>query len=200
MANVTRGFSGRKRSPSAELPPGQHLTDGFPVLSAGPTPRISRDTWELSVRAGDAVNRSWSWPELMELPSSTINTDIHCVTSWSKLGTHWRGVSMDLLLADVGPEWGYLMAHSYGGYTTNLAVDDLRDGKAWIAYEYDGADLPAEHGGPARLLVPHLYLWKSAKWIRGFVAATEDRPGFWEQNGYHMRGDPWQEQRYSRWW
>jgi DMSO/TMAO reductase YedYZ molybdopterin-dependent catalytic subunit len=200
MAKVTRGFRGRSRERSSQLPPGQHLTNGFPVLSAGPTPSIDRRDWELFVDTGPGGTKRWTWDEFVGLPVSDISTDIHCVTSWSKLGTQWRGVSLDVLLADVGPEWHYVMAHSYGGYTTNLGMDDLRGDRAWIAFEYDGHELRPEHGGPARLLVPHLYFWKSAKWIRGLVMQDEDRPGFWEQNGYHMHGDPWREQRYSRWW
>jgi len=126
-----------------------------------------------------------------------ITTDIHCVTTWSKLGSKWRGVSVDTLFEQVPTSARFVMAHSYGGYTTNLPMEDIRNGKAWIALEYDDLPLEPEHGGPARLLVPHLYLWKSAKWIRGFRLMDADAPGFWEQNGYHMYGDPWKEQRYS---
>lgn len=132
----------------------------------------------------------------MELPVEDVATDIHCVTRWSKLGTSWRGVALDTLFADVETSSEYTMAHSYGGYTTNIPLDDLLDGKAWIAFEFDGEELDPEHGGPARLLVPHLYFWKSAKWIRGLTLMEGDEPGFWEQNGYHLYGDPWQEQRY----
>jgi DMSO/TMAO reductase YedYZ molybdopterin-dependent catalytic subunit len=139
----------------------------------------------------------WSWPELMALPAEPVTADIHCVTRWSKLDTAWRGVSIDTLLADVDTEADYAMAHSYGGYSTNLPLEDLLDGKAWVAYEYDGEDLAPEHGGPARLLVPHLYFWKSAKWVRGIELMLQDSPGFWEQLGYHDYGDPWREQRYQ---
>jgi DMSO/TMAO reductase YedYZ molybdopterin-dependent catalytic subunit len=129
--------------------------------------------------------------------AESITTDIHCVTRWSKLDTAWRGISLDTLLADVETEADYAMAHSYGGYNTNLPLEDLLDGKAWVAFEYDGEQLVPEHGGPARLLIPHLYFWKSAKWVRGIELMLQDSPGFWEQLGYHDYGDPWREQRYQ---
>jgi DMSO/TMAO reductase YedYZ molybdopterin-dependent catalytic subunit len=195
MAIVSRGFGSRRRESDPSLPPGQFLTDDFPVLSAGPTPDIDTRDWQFSIRA-EGSSRSWSWDELTALPAEDVTTDIHCVTRWSKLGTTWRGVSLDTLFADVETSHDYVMAHSYGGYTTNLPLEDLLEHKAWIAYSFDGEPLEPEHGGPARLLVPHLYFWKSAKWIRGLVLQTDDDPGFWEQNGYHLYGDPWREQRY----
>ena len=129
-------------------------------------------------------------------PQDEPTVDLHCVTRWSKLATTWRGVSLDTLLADVETAADFVLIDSYGGYTTNVPLEDLLDGKAWIAHEYDGAPLAAEHGGPARLLVPHLYLWKSAKWVRGLTLSLQDEPGFWETAGYHNYGDPWREQRY----
>jgi DMSO/TMAO reductase YedYZ molybdopterin-dependent catalytic subunit len=197
MGIVSRGFSGRRRDSSQQLPPGQYLTEDFPVLSAGPTPRIPLDSWQFTVTGELGQTHQWSWSELMALPAESITVDIHCVTRWSKLGTAWRGVSLDTLLADVETEADYVMAHSYGGYSTNLPLEDLLDGKAWVAYEYDGEELAPEHGGPARLLVPHLYFWKSAKWVRGIELMVQDSPGFWEQLGYHDYGDPWREQRYQ---
>lgn len=197
MNIITRGFRGRKRDGGRQLPPGQYLTRDFPVLSAGPTPRIPLDTWEFTITTEQGDRHRWSWSELMGLPPESITADIHCVTRWSKLDTVWRGVSLDTLLDKVETEADFAMALSYGGYTTNLPLEDLLDGKAWIAYEYDGEDLAPEHGGPARLLVPHLYLWKSAKWIRGIDLRLQDSPGFWEQLGYHDYGDPWREQRYQ---
>ena len=193
MSPITRGFRRRQAEPpgGTALPPGQYLTLDFPVLSAGPTPHVPLEEWSFSIG-----ERSWSWDEFQNLPSENITVDIHCVTSWSKLGTHWEGVSVDTLLEDVEPG-AYVMAHSYGGYTTNLPLEDLTDGKAWVAYDYEGEPLEAEHGGPARLLVPHLYFWKSAKWVRGFEFMDYDEPGFWESLGYHDRGDPWREQRYQ---
>jgi DMSO/TMAO reductase YedYZ molybdopterin-dependent catalytic subunit len=190
MGIITRGFAGRGRR-DVDLPPGQYLTEDFPVLSAGPTPRVPTDTWQLGVSTESGERRTWSWSELLALPNETVTVDIHCVTKWSKLGTGWRGVRIETLLEDVGTAADYVLAHSYGGYTTNVL-----DEKAWIAYEYDGGPIPAEHGGPARLLVPHLYFWKSAKWVRELQLLLEDEPGFWETAGYHNYGDPWREQRY----
>jgi DMSO/TMAO reductase YedYZ molybdopterin-dependent catalytic subunit len=195
MAVVTRGFTGRGRT-DPKLPPGQYLTEDFPVLSAGPTPRIDLDKWQFTVTTETGQRHSWSWQDLLALPSETPTVDIHCVTKWSKFGTQWQGVSLDTLLADVETTADYVMAHSFGGYTTNLPLQDLMDGQAWVAYRYDGEDLAPQHGGPARLLVPHLYFWKSAKWVNGLEMMTEDSPGFWESAGYHNYGDPWREQRY----
>lgn len=196
MAVISRGFTGRSREHNPELPPGQYLTADFPVLSAGPTPDIDTAGWEFSIRTDDSTLHTWSWDELHALPIEDIDTDIHCVTRWSKFGTSWRGVSLDTLFAGVETSDDYVMAHSYGGYTTNVPLEDLLGGKAWIAFEFDGEPLDPEHGGPARLLVPHLYFWKSAKWIRSLEMMPSDEPGFWEQNGYHLYGDPWLEQRY----
>jgi len=196
MAGFTRGFSGRQREESPELPPGQFLTHDFPVLSAGPTPRVDFDEWEFSITTESGDKHTWDWQAMQALAVDDVMTDIHCVTRWSKLGTSWRGVSLDTLFAEVETGYDYTMAHSYGGYTTNVPLDDLLDGKAWIAFEFDGEPLDPEHGGPARLLIPHLYFWKSAKWIRSIEMTAGDDPGFWEQNGYHLYGDPWQEQRY----
>ena len=196
MGIISRGFSGRSREHNPDLPPGQYLANDFPVLSAGPTPTISTDDWIFSIRTESGEVHAWNWQQIHDLGLEDIHTDIHCVTRWSKLGTSWRGISLDKLFAAVDTKDAYVMAHSYGGYTTNVPLADLLGGKAWIATEYDGAPLDPEHGGPARLLVPHLYFWKSAKWVRGLTMMKNDDPGFWEQNGYHIYGDPWQEQRY----
>jgi len=197
MSFFTRGFEGRRRddAPEGRLPPGQYLTAGFPVLSAGPTPHTRLEEWTFAVEGGAEPVR-WSWNEFRALPSETVTVDIHCVTRWSKLDTTWEGVSMDTLLAEVDHDASYVLAFCDGGYTTNLPLEDVTDGKAWIAYGHDGEPLDPEHGGPARLLVPHLYFWKSAKWVRGLRLLDDDEPGFWESNGYHLRGDPWREQRY----
>jgi DMSO/TMAO reductase YedYZ molybdopterin-dependent catalytic subunit len=197
MGIISRGFSGRSREHNPALPPGQFLTEDFPVLSAGPTPRISTDEWRFTITTEDGARHSWSWAELMGLAIDDVHTDIHCVTRWSKLGTSWRGVSLDTLFAGIDTSYAYTMVHSYGGYTTNVPLADLLGGKAWVAFEFDGEPLAAEHGGPARLLVPHLYFWKSAKWVNGIELRRSDDPGFWEQNGYNTYGDPWLEQRYS---
>lgn len=199
MAFVTRGFHGRQRD-SAEagrLPPGQYLVSGFPVLSAGPTPHTPLTKWSFSIEGEIDTPKHWTWQEFQALPKETITKDIHCVTKWSKFDTVWEGVSLDTLLDGVETAAEYVMAFSDGGYTTNIPLEDLRDGKAWVAYQYNGAPLESEHGGPARLLVPHLYFWKSAKWVRGLRLMIDDEPGFWEMYGYHMYGDPWREQRYS---
>ena len=196
MSIFTRGFSGRGRDNNPDLPPGQYLTEDFPVLSAGPTPEIDTADWQFTITNESGKRYSWTWDQLMALKIDEVGTDIHCVTRWSKLGTSWRGVSLDTLFEEVDTSYEFTMAHSYGGYTTNVPLADLLDGKAWLAFEFDGEPLDPEHGGPARLLVPHLYFWKSAKWIRGLEMLPQDEPGFWEQNGYHMYGDPWQEERY----
>lgn len=199
MSFVTRGFQGRDRDngPSGRVPPGQYATLDFPVLSAGPTPQISTDDWFFTRIGADGKERRWSWSELMELPTESVTVDIHCVTKWSKLDTNWTGISLEHLLADVASRSGHALFTSYGGYTTNLPIEDVTDGKAWIAFEYDGEPLAPEHGGPARLLVPHLYLWKSAKWVNGVRLSETIQPGFWESYGYHIYGDPWREQRYA---
>jgi DMSO/TMAO reductase YedYZ molybdopterin-dependent catalytic subunit len=197
MPIVSRGFHGRRPTEGHRLPPGQYETQDFPVLSSGPTPRISREEWRFTLTTETGEERGWDWAGLMALPSQTPTVDLHCVTKWSKFGTNWRGVSLDVLFEDVETAAGYALVHAYGGYTTNLPLADLLGGRAWLAHSYDGADLAAEHGGPVRLLVPHLYLWKSAKWVRGMRLMPDDEPGFWESVGYHDYGDPWREQRYQ---
>jgi len=200
MSPVYSRFRHRREVPSDKadrLPPGQYLAAGFPVLSAGPTPRTPLSQWTFSIEQGGKTLKSWSWDEIQALPAETVTKDIHCVTRWSKFDTEWRGVSIDTLLGAVEYDAEYAMGFSDGGYTTNLPIEDLTDGKAWLAYSYDGEPLDPEHGGPARLLVPHLYFWKSAKWVRGLRLMDTDEPGFWETYGYHMYGDPWLEQRYS---
>ena len=195
MAIISRGFAGRSREHNPELPPGQYLTEDFPVLSAGPTPELDTAEWKFTVQA-ETGSTSWNWDELHDLGVEDVHTDIHCVTRWSKLATSWRGIPLDAIFDKVETEREFVMEYSYGGYTTNVPLEDLLDGKAWVVSEFEGEPLDPEHGGPARLIVPHLYFWKSAKWIRGLIMKDNDEPGFWEQNGYNMYGDPWQEQRY----
>jgi DMSO/TMAO reductase YedYZ molybdopterin-dependent catalytic subunit len=195
MAVISRGFHGRPRT-EENLPPGQYLTEDFPVLSAGPTPRVDQARWEFAISTESGQRHTWSWPDLLALPSQTPTVDLHCVTKWSKLHTAWTGVSIDTLMENVESVADYALVHSYGGYTTNLPLEDLLDGQAWIVHEFDGEPLAPEHGGPARLLVPHLYLWKSAKWVKEIQLTLQDEPGFWESVGYHNYGDPWREQRY----
>jgi DMSO/TMAO reductase YedYZ molybdopterin-dependent catalytic subunit len=196
---ISRAFRGRRRSPELEgrLPPGQYPTTDFPVLSAGPTPRTRLDQWDFRIDGDVDAPRRWTWAEFQALPRERPTVDIHCVTKWSKFDTVWEGVSIDTLLDGIETSADYLVAHCDGGYTTNLPLEDVTGGKAWIAFGFDGEPLAPEHGGPARLLVPHLYFWKSAKWVRRLELTDDDRPGFWESLGYHNYGDPWQEQRYQ---
>ncbi|MFI5049421.1 MAG: sulfite oxidase-like oxidoreductase [Gaiellales bacterium] len=197
--HISRGFHGRDREGAdpARVPPGQYVTTGFPVLSAGPTPRVALDEWTFSIRGEVDEPRSWSWNELQALPREDITVDIHCVTKWSKLDTDWAGVSIDVLLDGVDTAAEHVLAYCDGGYTTNLPLEDVTGGRAWLAFGYDAEPLDPEHGGPVRLLVPHLYFWKSAKWVRGIELRLDDQPGFWERYGYHNYGDPWREQRYA---
>jgi DMSO/TMAO reductase YedYZ molybdopterin-dependent catalytic subunit len=199
MARVTRGFFGRRRegADSSRVPPGQSVITDFPVLSAGPTPHTPEAEWSFGIDGEVEQSVSWTWREFLGLPREQFTVDIHCVTQWSKLDTRWSGVSIDKLLEGVTPRSEFVTAWSDGGYTTNLALEDMTNGRAWIVYAFDGKSLEAEHGGPARLLVPHLYLWKSAKWVRGLRFTASDQPGFWEGFGYHNHGDPWLEQRYQ---
>jgi DMSO/TMAO reductase YedYZ molybdopterin-dependent catalytic subunit len=201
---VTRGFVGRPRAEGSgdlrsRIPPGQYITKDFPVLSAGPTPRTPLDQWSFSIQGLVKAPVSWTWQEFLALPAQEWTVDISCVTKWTKLDMHWRGVSLDTLLegVELGDRAAFMIAFSDGGYTTNLPLADVLNGQAFVAYEYEGAPLAPEHGGPARLVVPARYFWKSAKWVRGIRLQEEDEPGFWESFGYHNRGDQWREERYS---
>jgi DMSO/TMAO reductase YedYZ molybdopterin-dependent catalytic subunit len=198
MSPIARGFFGRRRDAELgdRLPPGQYTERGFPVLTVGPTPRTPLDEWTFSIRGLAEPERSWTWEEFQALRTETVTKDIHCVTKWSKFDTVWEGVSVDTLLEGVETRGAYVTAFCDGGYTTNLPLADVTGGKAWVAFNFDARPLEPEHGGPARLLVPHLYFWKSAKWVRGLEITEGDEPGFWERNGYHNRGDPWREERY----
>jgi DMSO/TMAO reductase YedYZ molybdopterin-dependent catalytic subunit len=195
---ISRGFGGRRRAEvdPSRVPPGQYVVRDFPVLSAGPTPRTPLEEWTFTIDGAVDTTASWTWEELLALPQETITVDIHCVTKWSKLDTAWTGVSVDTLLEGIDTEADFVTAWSDGDYTTNLPLEDVTGGRAWVAHTFGGEALEAEHGGPARLLVPHLYFWKSAKWVRGLTLTAQDEPGFWEAAGYHNRGDPWREQRY----
>ncbi|MGH8958332.1 MAG: sulfite oxidase-like oxidoreductase [Acidimicrobiia bacterium] len=199
MTFVSRGFKGRRQVEAApdRVPPGQYVTDDFPVLSAGPTPLILPENWRFTLTTESDQELSWNWDEFHRLPHEQVTVDIHCVTKWSKLDTRWEGVSIDTLLEGVKTSAKFALASSYGGYTTNLPLGDLTGGKAWVAASYGGQPLRPEHGGPARLLVPHLYFWKSAKWVQGLRLSDNESPGFWESYGYHNYGDPWKEQRYA---
>ena len=198
---ISRGFVGKRREPGSanRVPPGQYIVRDFPVLSAGPTPRTPLEQWSFKIDGLVKEPISWSWQEFLGLPSQSFLVDIHCVTKWTKLDTRWQGVSLDTLFEhiDLDPKAMYLTAYSDGGYTTNLPITDVINGQAFVAYSYDGGPLAPEHGGPARLVVPHLYFWKSAKWVRGLRIMEADRSGFWESLGYNNHGDPWKEERYS---
>jgi len=198
---VSRGFTGRHQQPdqAARLPPGQYLTTDFPVLSAGPTPRLPLDRWTFTLEGLVKDKVTWTWEEFLKLPSQIFVVDISCVTKWTKLDMQWQGVSVDTLLEHVELERDaqYVTAFSHEDYTTNLPLVDVLNGQAFVAYKYDGKPLTPEHGGPARLVVPHLYFWKSAKWVAGLRFTEKDRPGFWESAGYHNHGDPWKEERYG---
>ena len=200
MSRLTRGFHGRAGRTDARLPPGQYdIGQSWPVLSAEATPKSDTATWTFRLEGLVEEETTWTWEQLHSLPSDVYEGAIHCVTSWSKFDMRWQGVSVDTLLAAARPlaSASHVMAFSHTGYTTNLSLTDLTGARAWIAWEVDGAPLAPEHGGPARLLVPHLYFWKSAKWIAGLRLLDHDEPGFWEERGYHDRGDPWLEQRYQ---
>ena len=198
---VSRGFVGRRRQPDVanRVPPGQYVVSDFPVLSAGPTPRTPLDMWSFAIDGLVREPARWSWEEFLRLPMQQFTVDIHCVTKWSKLDTHWEGVSVDTLFehVDLDPMAAYLTAYCDGGYTTNMPISEVINGQAFVGYRYDGRPLAPEHGGPARLVVPHLYFWKSAKWVRGLRLMERDRSGFWESLGYNNHGDPWKEERYS---
>jgi DMSO/TMAO reductase YedYZ molybdopterin-dependent catalytic subunit len=199
--SVTRGFEGRggdRRDP--RLPPGQYdIGSDWPVLTAEATPNLATSSWSFSVEGLVRHPVTWTWDEIRALPGASYEGDIHCVTTWSKLGVRFSGVSVDTLLAYADPleSASHVVAYSHTGYTTNLPLGDVTGDKAWVVWEYEGRPLEVGHGGPARLLVPHLYFWKSAKWVAGLRLVDHDEPGFWEVNGYHDRGDPWLEQRYQ---
>ena len=194
------GFVGRRRPAREGLPPGQYdVGSGWPVLTAEVTPRVNTDSWTMSVDGLVANPMSWSWDEMHQLPQSRYDGDIHCVTTWSKFDVTFGGVSVDVLLdaASPLPEATHVLGTSTTGYTTNLPLEHVLGGKAWVVWTFDGKPLAREHGGPVRLLVPHLYFWKSAKWITKLTLLDHDQHGFWERNGYHDLGDPWREQRYQ---
>ena len=198
---ISRGFVGKRRESDVanRVPPGQYLTRDFPVLSAGPTPRTPLDRWTFSIQGLVREPITWTWAEFVQLPTQTFVVDIHCVTKWSKLDTRWEGVSLDTLFEHVELDRAalYLTAHCDGEYTTNMPLADVINGQAFVAYKYNDQPLAPEHGGPARLVVPHLYFWKSAKWVQRLQLTATDQPGFWESLGYHNHGDPWREERYS---
>jgi DMSO/TMAO reductase YedYZ molybdopterin-dependent catalytic subunit len=201
VSGPTRGFTGRlHRVRDERLPPGQYdVGSDVPVLTAEVTPRLDPQRWSITVDGLVTEARTWTWDDAHRLPASEFHGDIHCVTTWSKLGTSFGGVSVDTLFDGSRPlpEASFVLATSTTGYTTNLPLADLTGGKAWVVWTHEGKPLPVDHGGPVRLIVPHLYFWKSAKWVTRLTLLDHDQQGFWERNGYHDRGDPWLEQRYQ---
>ncbi|MBI1884756.1 MAG: sulfite oxidase-like oxidoreductase [Chloroflexi bacterium] len=181
------------------LPPNQKAVDDWPVLTYGAAPRVDLAGWRLRVFGEVEEEREFTWEQFIALPRVTVVSDAHCVTAWSKFDNQWEGVAFREVaeLVRPKPEAEAVMAHCYGGYTTNILLDDLLRDDVLFAYKHNGRELPAEHGGPLRLVVPHLYFWKSAKWVKGLEFMDRDHPGFWEMYGYHLRGDPWKEERYS---
>lgn len=193
---TTQGFQGRARRHDPATPPGQYVTDDFPVLTAGPTIDVARDQWQLTVTDGVA-SKTYDWDGLHAVGVEDITVDIHCVTHWTKLGTTWTGVPVGALFDDAGVgDHDFALVSSYGDYTTNLPVADLVNYDAMVAVAFDAEPIEDEHGGPVRLVVPHLYFWKSAKWLREIRLSDAEDQGFWEAAGYHNYGDPWSEQRY----
>ncbi len=188
----------RQEREGVPAPPGQFVTEKFPVLTFGPTPRIDLSTWQFRVFGLVEEEISLDWEQFNALPQVTLDAEFHCVTQWSKLQNTWEGILFNDLMKLVKPkpEAKYVMAHCYGGYTTNVSLDVLEDDDVLFAHSHDGAPLTAEHGGPMRLVVPKRYGWKSAKWVNGIEFMAEDAPGFWEVRGYHMEGDPWKEERF----
>ena len=199
-AEQGRGLTGRHARPAEErLPPGQHLVRDWPVLDLGVQPKIDPARWSLRVFGAVREAVTWDWAAFREQPQVRETTDIHCVTTWSRYDNQWEGVSTRTVLDAVHPldTAAFVVLHSHDGYTTNLPLADFAADDALLAHSWEGKPLTAEHGGPVRLIVPHLYLWKSAKWLQRIEFVTADQPGFWEVRGYHDRGDPWDEQRYS---
>ena len=201
---VTLDLTGGASESSVEearrrLPPGQRLTEGWPVLHYGGIPRIDLAQWEFGIVGLVEEEVTLSWDQFMALPQVRLRADIHCVTAWSRFDNDWEGVRFRdvMALANVSPEAKHVMFHSYGGYTTNVPLEDLLGDDVLLAHSHDGRPLDPEHGWPLRGMIPHLYFWKSAKWVRGIEFISEDRPGFWEMYGYHMHGDPWTEERYG---
>ena len=184
---------------AGRVPPGQRVVDGWPVLSYGLVPKIDLATWEFRIWGEVEEEVTFTWEEFIALPKTATTSDIHCVTAWSKLDNAWEGVAFREVMKHVRlkPDARFTMVHSFGGYTTNIPLSDLDEDGVLFAYKHDGEDLTPDHGWPLRLVVPKLYFWKSAKWVRGLRFMTDDRPGFWEMYGYHMRGDPWKQERYS---
>ncbi|MBC7881623.1 MAG: sulfite oxidase-like oxidoreductase [Anaerolineae bacterium] len=191
-------FKKPRNENDGRVPPGQYLTNGFPVMTYGRTPKIEREDWRLKVH-GLAQEKEFTWEQFMALPMNNFTIDFHCVTRWSKLDVQWTGVKVTDFLNEIqiDPKAQHVMAHCYGGYTTNIPLNDFARPENFFAYLQAGEPLAQDHGGPLRLVIPHLYAWKSAKWLSGLEFLETEKLGFWELNGYHRRGEPFAEERYS---
>lgn len=198
-AKTGRGLTGATAPHHERRPPGQRVTEDFPVLDLGIQPNLSQAEWNLTVAGQVAKPIKWDWASLMAQPQVALTNDIHCVTTWSRYDNLWQGVGMRTLLKAVKPlpSAKFLMLKSYDGYSTNVPLVDVDRDDVLIAHTWQGRPLAKEHGGPVRLVIPHLYFWKSAKWLRHITVMDKDQPGYWEARGYHMRGDPWGEERYG---
>ncbi len=198
VSDIVSGRSWDRGRQGERVPPGQRVVQNWPVLTYGRTPQIDLANWRLRI-FGAVAEVAFGWEEISALPRTKVHCDMHCVTSWSRLDNDFEGVALRELFSQLKPSPAaeHVIVHSYGGYTTNVSLADLTAENVLLAYGHDGKALAVEHGGPARLLIPHLYLWKSAKWVSGLEFLESEQPGFWEMYGYHMRGDPWKEQRYS---
>ena len=199
-AREGRFLTGRHARPDTErLPPGQHLTQDWPVLDLGVTPKVDRERWRLDVYGAVETPLFWDFAQFSAQPQSTFISDIHCVTTWSRYDNQWEGLSTRALLdaCRPKPDARFVSLESYDGYTTNLSLEDFSSDDALLAHTWQGTPIDRDHGGPVRVIVPHLYFWKSAKWLQRIEFREDDKPGYWEVRGYHNRGDPWEEQRYS---
>ena len=199
-AREGRFLTGRHARPDEQrLPPGQHLRQDWPVLDLGITPNIARERWRLDVYGAVETPLFWDFAQFSAQPQSTFISDIHCVTTWSRYDNAWEGLSTRALLdaCQPKPDARFVSLESYDGYTTNLSLEDFASDDALLAHSWQGTPIDGEHGGPVRVIVPHLYFWKSAKWLQRIEFREHDKPGYWEVRGYHNRGDPWEEQRYS---
>ena len=197
MAMTPGGPAPRDRPEDVDLPPGQYWVTEFPELPAGQPPEVTKANWAFSLTTEDGLIRRWDWTAFRALPSQRIGVDLHCVTGWSVLASRWEATSVHHMLCGVRTSAQYVVVHSYAGRTTNLPLDDLIEMPAWLAFSRDGHELTASEGGPARLLLPHLYLWKSLPWVSGMTLTVNDEPGTWERMGYHNYGDPWRQQRFQ---
>ncbi len=197
MSQFPRDVAGPSRPEDPDLPPGQSATHEFPIVSAQPTPRLTTAQWTFALTTETGVQRIWGWAAFLALPAEKFNVDLHSAHGWSKLSTNWVGVPLGTVLDGVHTTAEYAQINTYSDYTTSVPLEDLQEMPTWIAHQYEGRPISVAHGGPARLLIPHLYLFKSAKWISGITLSHYDEPGIREPGGHHHYGDPWREQRHQ---